>query len=343
MKSNLDVSFFRNGDTIPQAKTKKEWQIAAIEKKPAWCYYENNPEYGNKYGKLYNYYAVNDPRELAPEGWHIPSNSEWDNVREFISNNKFDFKNTSDGFLKTKLGGYRNAEGNFCCNNNFEAWWSNTPAIKDLIWIRYIGYHFSQVDIGDDYKSYGFAVRCILNSNTKQKKQNVFLIGEQKWMTHNLDVPCFSNGDTIKQVKSAKEWLKACESGEPAWCYYNNDSAYANTHGKLYNWYTVIDPRKLAPNGFHIPFDEEWAELEKFTNNNNWQVKGIQYFINSSSGLRFVKTAEFRGMGVYSSWWGDNSKDTSKICYRDLSCRTDKLYSYYYPKGCGVYVRCIKD
>lgn len=67
MKENLSVSKFRNGDVIPEAKTNEEWVEAILQKKPAWCYYEN--QRGNEliYGKLYNVYAVIDSIGLAPE------------------------------------------------------------------------------------------------------------------------------------------------------------------------------------------------------------------------------------------------------------------------------------
>ena len=74
---NLDISTFRNGDAIPQAKTDEEWEAAGENKQPAWCYYENNTANGTKYGKLYNWYAVNDYRGLAPAGWHVPTDEEW--------------------------------------------------------------------------------------------------------------------------------------------------------------------------------------------------------------------------------------------------------------------------
>jgi uncharacterized protein (TIGR02145 family) len=70
---NLDVATFSNGDPIPQAKTNESWQEAGENMEPAWCYYENNPANGTKYGKLYNWWAVIDTRGLAPVGWHIPS------------------------------------------------------------------------------------------------------------------------------------------------------------------------------------------------------------------------------------------------------------------------------
>jgi uncharacterized protein (TIGR02145 family) len=91
---NLDVSYFRNGDRIPQAKTAEDWAMAFDTMRPAWCYYENNPEFGARsgmpveesraYGKLYNWFAVNDPRGLAPEGWHIPSFEEWEILTRYL-------------------------------------------------------------------------------------------------------------------------------------------------------------------------------------------------------------------------------------------------------------------
>ena len=52
--SNLDVFTFRNGDSIPEAKTIEEWENATQKKSTAWCYYNNDPKNGSIYGKLYN-------------------------------------------------------------------------------------------------------------------------------------------------------------------------------------------------------------------------------------------------------------------------------------------------
>lgn len=84
MARNLDVSTFRNGDPIPEAKTDTEWIKAAEEGRPAWCYYNNDPAKGAKYGKLYNWYAVSDPRGLAPQGWHVPSDTEWNVLTDYL-------------------------------------------------------------------------------------------------------------------------------------------------------------------------------------------------------------------------------------------------------------------
>jgi uncharacterized protein (TIGR02145 family) len=81
---NLNVDRFRNGEIIPEARTNEEWEKACQEGKPGWCYYDNDPANGLVYGKLYNWFAVNDPRGIAPEGWHIPSHDEWLILSEFL-------------------------------------------------------------------------------------------------------------------------------------------------------------------------------------------------------------------------------------------------------------------
>jgi uncharacterized protein (TIGR02145 family) len=99
MAENLNTDRFRNGDLIPEAKTKEEWEAAGQNCMPAWCYYDNDPKNGEKYGKLYNWYAVNDTRGLAPKGWHIPYDNEW----EFLINN-LGGPNKAGKMLKSKFG-----------------------------------------------------------------------------------------------------------------------------------------------------------------------------------------------------------------------------------------------
>ena len=74
---NLNVSNYRNGDLIPQVKNPAKWATLTTG---AWCWYNNDSANGAVYGKLYNWYAVTDPRGLAPEGWHVPSDADWDTL-----------------------------------------------------------------------------------------------------------------------------------------------------------------------------------------------------------------------------------------------------------------------
>ncbi len=77
---NLNVSTYRNGDIIPHVQDQNAWAKLTTG---AWCYYDNDPSNEAKYGKLYNWYAVNDPRGLAPVGFHIPTHEEWLTLTDF--------------------------------------------------------------------------------------------------------------------------------------------------------------------------------------------------------------------------------------------------------------------
>ena len=122
MVENLNVDKFRNGDPIPHCKTIEEWTEAGYEGKPAWCYYENNTEKGNIYGKLYNWYAVNDPRRLEPAGWHVPTDEEWKVLEMVLGMSRaevdgFGPRGTNEG---SKLAGNEAlwADGNLKSNKN---------------------------------------------------------------------------------------------------------------------------------------------------------------------------------------------------------------------------------
>jgi uncharacterized protein (TIGR02145 family) len=83
MTENLNITIFRNGDLIPQAKSEQDIIDANINQTPIWCYFEFNPATETNYGKLYNWYAVNDPRGLMPLGYVIPSVAEWKSLNNY--------------------------------------------------------------------------------------------------------------------------------------------------------------------------------------------------------------------------------------------------------------------
>lgn len=81
MKKNLEVTKYRNGDAIPEVTDFTQWNNLTTG---AWCYYANTSVNGTTYGKLYNWYAINDPRGLAPAGWSIPSDQDWTSLVTFL-------------------------------------------------------------------------------------------------------------------------------------------------------------------------------------------------------------------------------------------------------------------
>jgi uncharacterized protein (TIGR02145 family) len=174
MAENLNVSKFRNGDPIPEAKTAEEWASAVRYGIAAWCYYDNDPKNGEIYGKLYNSYAINDPRGLAPLGWHIPTDSEWTTLDEYLGD-------TNGGKMKAKSGWNNSANGLNSCgfsalpggirydNSNFEGmgneanWWSCTADVyTGNVYFRGIGDPF--LNLYTNYyglQGYGMSIRCV--------------------------------------------------------------------------------------------------------------------------------------------------------------------------------------
>jgi uncharacterized protein (TIGR02145 family) len=86
-------------------------------------------------------------------------------------------------------------------------------------------------------------------------------IGDQWWMMENLKVTHYRNGDPIPHVTDGGTW-KGLSTG--AYCNYGNDPGNVETYGRLYNWYAVDDSRSIAPEGWHVPTDEEWKQLEMY-------------------------------------------------------------------------------
>lgn len=173
MADNLDIETYRNGEPIFHAASQKDWEMARKEKSPAWCYYNNNPELGKIYGKLYNWYAVNDPRGLAPDGWHIPSFNNFKILKKAISKNISSLKNMEDDIFisefldiysnnfDTLLGGYRNYCGCFDGINETSYLWSST--LNDISYATSLQVIcFKKLFcLNGSFLNNGFSVRCI--------------------------------------------------------------------------------------------------------------------------------------------------------------------------------------
>lgn len=157
---NLDVSTFRNGEAISHAKTDEEWILAGVNKQPAWCYYANDSIKGTKYGKLYNWYAVNDPRGIAPLGWHIPSDDEWSILQNNLGQDVVHKMKDSGGF-NALPGESRNSNGEFNNIGKFAYWWSSIEDDAGYAQCRYVNYHFGNLFGGWVSKGLGLSVRCI--------------------------------------------------------------------------------------------------------------------------------------------------------------------------------------
>ena len=174
MRENLDVLTYRNGDIIPQVTDPTAWAALTTG---AWCYYNNDVANGAIYGKLYNWYAVNDPRGLAPTGWHVPSDAEWTTLETTlggaaVAGGKMKTTGTTrwyapntgatneSGFAGLP-GGYRNYNGSFFSVGSSGYWWSSSENGTVDAWYRYLGYNVGGITRSNDYKLSGCSVRCL--------------------------------------------------------------------------------------------------------------------------------------------------------------------------------------
>jgi uncharacterized protein (TIGR02145 family) len=96
---NCNFKVFQNGDPINYAASNEDWVKLSNSEKPAWCYYDNNPENENKFGLLYNWYAIVDERKIATDGWCVPNTKDWEIL---ISN--FGVYNNAGKHLKSATG-----------------------------------------------------------------------------------------------------------------------------------------------------------------------------------------------------------------------------------------------
>jgi len=175
MRENLDVLTYRNGDIIPQVTDAIAWAALTTG---AWCYYNNDVANGAIYGKLYNWYAVNDSRGLAPAGWHIPTDAEWTTLStllggESVAGDKMKTTGTTrwttpnagatneSGFAGLPGGG-RYSAGTFSSVGSLGYWWSATESNSTDAWSRYLDYNSGSLYRYDYfYKKNGFSVRCL--------------------------------------------------------------------------------------------------------------------------------------------------------------------------------------
>jgi uncharacterized protein (TIGR02145 family) len=170
---NLEVKHFSNGDEIPEAQTYAAWDKAGQQREPAWCYYNYDPSNGKVYGKLYNWYAVIDSRGLAPDGWHVPSDSEWTILTNYLGGESVAGKK-----MKASHGWENNGNGTnesnftglpggwqclgFASMGNLGCWWSTSEAVGFTSWSWYFSIdYYKESRMFCIPQEAGLSVRCL--------------------------------------------------------------------------------------------------------------------------------------------------------------------------------------
>lgn len=195
-------------------------------------------------------------------------------------------------------------------------------------------------------------------------------IGNQLWMAENLRVTHYRNGDAILHITQNDEW-ESLSTG--AYGVYNNTNSNAEVYGNLYNWYAVDDNRNIAPEGWHVPTDEEIIELEMalgmseneaneclnrginegsklagsadlwcygdLKNNEEFGTSGFNFL---PGGYRNDTNGVYDYMSYFGFLWSSSEYD-DEAWMRYLHCTLTTIYRGYNYKQYGFSVRCVKD
>ncbi|MBI4650218.1 fibrobacter succinogenes major paralogous domain-containing protein [Candidatus Desantisbacteria bacterium] len=152
---NLSTTKFNDGTVIPNVIDDEQWSKLIT---PGYCFYDNTADISarEKYGALYNWYAV-DTKKLAPTGWHVPTDAEWQTLSDFLG---------GDGVARIEmfeefLCGYRGYGANFDYQDCIGGWWSTAESDALHAYSRNLYYRDSILNRDDDDKVYGFSVRLI--------------------------------------------------------------------------------------------------------------------------------------------------------------------------------------
>jgi uncharacterized protein (TIGR02145 family) len=376
----LTSTKFNNGEQIPEAKTASEWEQLSMSNQPVFMKKLVN---GTEF-YFYNWYAISDNRGIVNEKWMIPCQNEiiiWNAYSPIeitpigiiseqgaftkVSDQQY-FWTTSEYFEKGK----RESAVSVSISNSTIGETELKQAYKQE------GFLVLVVETEKMKATTKSVAQTILNNNkisspiasqpTKIEKENetnkmkpkvidsnnkTVSIGSQIWMSENLNVDRFRNGDLIPEAKTKDEWIKAYKEGKPVWHYIWNDST--SECGKVYNFYAVNDSRGLAPEGYHIPSDAEWIILitylggekkagKKMKSKSGWFENGNGTNSSGFSGLAcgFAKVdglLEF-GTSLLGIWWSSTGNTTYSIGY-DF----DKIMIISSSNSNLSHVRCIKD
>lgn len=184
------------------------------------------------------------------------------------------------------------------------------------------------------------------------------VINGQIWLSKNLAVSNFRNGDSIFYAATLDDWIYAADHNIPAWTFFNfwepiDEDFYEI---RFYNWHAVNDTRGLAPKGWRVPSLDDWDELLKhyiineektreLKSEENWDIDGRG---NNASGFNAKAfghcdaIAGFANDGISTGWWTSNEYNSEEAWYITLN-KYDNLGKFEWEKGSGMSIRLVKD
>ena len=175
MAENLKVTHYRNGDEIPNITNSGDWGGLSTG---AYCDYDNNPTNSETYGRLYNWYTVDDNRGVCPDGWHVPTDNEYTILTDYLGGESVaggKMKETGldhwadpnegatneSGFTGLPAGNRSSSNGIYYSMGNYGYFWSSSDLNSTNAWTRILLYDYSNVYRSNLGKQNGFSIRCL--------------------------------------------------------------------------------------------------------------------------------------------------------------------------------------
>jgi uncharacterized protein (TIGR02145 family) len=174
MADNLRTTSYANGDPIPNVTNGAQWFNLTTG---AWCHYNNDNQYQNPYGKLYNWHTVADSRNVCPTGWHVPTNAEFTLLTDYlggyiVAGGKMKSTGTeywqspnaeaiNESGFSGLPGGFRDGSGIFNAVGSSGLWWSSTENGTPFAWKRTLFYDNGIAESENPNKKNGCCDRCL--------------------------------------------------------------------------------------------------------------------------------------------------------------------------------------
>ena len=171
MAENLKVTHYRDGTAIPTGHSNWKWNNLSTG---AYAVYDNNESNATTYGYLYNWFAAVDSRNIAPEGWHVPTDAEWQTLVDYLGGflvaggkmkeghwNSPNTGATNESGFTALPGGYRGSNGDYYYMGYSGSFWSSTELDSSSAWYRELDYNGSDVYRASGNERDGFSVRCL--------------------------------------------------------------------------------------------------------------------------------------------------------------------------------------
>ena len=350
---NLRTTKYNGGSKIPWVPTYGSWDSLTA---PGYSYADLK-----YYGALYNRYAVNT-RLLAPVGWHVPTNDEWDTLKNYLVGHGYNWdgtvtrnklaqslcakvgwgnastvagrpgndpaKNNRTGFSALP-GGYRWDSGTY----GYQGWSGSWLSLMKIggpakWWGVELLSDADSLSVMWPYSNFGFSVRILKDADggtmtdIDGNSYRKVRIGNQVWTAENLRTTRFNDGSAIPLINDSIAWSALTT---PGYCCYRNtnDADSIKKFGMLYNWF-AIDTKKIAPAGWHVPTKPEMDTLINFLIDNGYASSPGSLASDWIGKSLAARTDWDSSSNAYTIGYKKNENNTSGFSMPPGGCRGEK-------------------